>query len=283
MKHIERPQTSYQTITPITRQGTHKLSRILTGSLLTLTLASTTVVTSGGTLAASRAADSAAMASHRTSRTSTNSKLTLIRTINGFGYAAIHGPDAAINSYATPALLAKAPSRHLINLFGPAQNPPPRYTFTIDSFNGSTATVTVRFLYGPSITLTDRMTWVATAAGWKIADITYIPDAFGLRALLYQTCYTFGLAIVHGTDAKINSFATRDLLKRAPSGHLVNLFGLINTPQQVAVQNIHVSGHTASANVVFIFNPREHVVRASEWQYTSAGWKLSAIGGYGRG
>ena len=283
MKHMNNRQTDKQSITINQRKDFNSMTRIFAGTILTLGMVTSTVTTTITAFAASHMRPSSVSVSGAAPQTSSHSIAGLLHAVNGFGYAATHGPDSAINSYATQALLAQAHSGHLVNLLGPAQNPPPRYTFTLDAFNDSSATVTMRFRYNPSTTLTDRMTWVVTQTGWKISNIQYIPDTTGVRILLFAATDSFSWAVVHGTDARINSFATPDLLRRAPSRHLVNLFGLMNTPQHVVVQNVRLRGHTASGEVVFIFNPREHVTRTSVWTYTRAGWKLAAIGKYGRG
>jgi hypothetical protein len=141
----------------------------------------------------------------------------------------------------------------------------------------------MRFPYNASTTLIDRMTWVATAGGWKIASIQYVPDATGLRALLFEASNGLGRAVVSGTDAQINHFATGDLLRRAPAGHLVNLFGLQNRPQSVSIQNVRLTGHSATASLVFRFGSQTQFSRPSDWVYTDAGWRLAGVGIYGRG
>lgn len=282
--HIVKTHSSNQTtLQNTTRKETTIMSRTIAGSILALGLAASTVTGSGATFAASQSATRPAAAQLSAAQARAHTQSALMRAVNSFGYAVTHGPDATINSYATPALLTKAPARHLINLLGPAQNPPQRYTFTIDTFRGTAATVTMRFPYNPSTTLTDRMTWVATATGWKVVSIQYLPDATGLRLLLYESSNGFSRAVVSGTDAQINGFATRDLLNRAPAGHLVNLFGLQNRPQSVSIQNVRLTGQSATATLVFRFGSQTQISRPSTWVYTDSGWRLAGVGIYGRG
>jgi hypothetical protein len=105
----------------------------------------------------------------------------------------------------------------------------------------------------------------------------------GRYALLIQTANRFSLAVMRGSDAEINRFATPDLLRRAPAGHLVNLFGIGNVPHDVFIRAIQLNGASASATLVFSFGSAVQANRASTWQYTADGWKLAGIGQYGKG
>ena len=94
----------------------------------------------------------------------------------GFGKAVIQGPDAAINAYATPALLSQAPDRHLINLLH-LLNIPGSYAWHINAYDGRSAAVTMSWIFSAgshSTTINDRLLWMKTASGWRIAKITYL-------------------------------------------------------------------------------------------------------------
>lgn len=87
----------------------------------------------------------------------------------GLGYAVLHGNRSTINSYATPALLKRAPAGHLINLMG-MQNLPGSFRYTVDSSGANSATVTMKWAFGRS-TVVDRLDWVKTVAGWRVSAV----------------------------------------------------------------------------------------------------------------
>ena len=92
-----------------------------------------------------------------------------------FAHAVIHGPNAAINSYATPRLLGKAPAGHLTNLLH-LQNIPSDATVRTNSVSRTQVTVTVRWFFGSKnpVQVIDRLHWIKTTSGWKIDGIDYV-------------------------------------------------------------------------------------------------------------
>src|SRR5689334_4893355 len=86
--------------------------------------------------------------------------------------AATH-PRAQSGSVATPALLSHTPARHVINLMGPAQNPPQAFRFQVASNAGNRASISITWKWGANGNLTNT-TWVLTSAGWMLDAMHYV-------------------------------------------------------------------------------------------------------------
>lgn len=241
------------------------MNRSIRTSILALGLAATSVAGSQPALAASPAGAPQHRA-HQTGRA-------LMQTVTNFGYAVIKGPDARINGYATPDLLAKAPAHRLISLIGPAQYSPTAFHFTIDAYTGSRASVTVTWKSG-ALGLVNSTSWVYTAQGYKLSAMQYVRSTIDRGSLLGANN-----ALAHGlTQGKnVNSFATTGLLLQAPDGQLSSIFGFHNPPRTWTVKVNQLTANAASVDVSFQFGQQTTDVRRLLWSYTAHGWKLSAI------
>lgn len=88
------------------------------------------------------------------------------------GFAVLRGNNTAINRHAAADLLKAAPAGQLVNILG-MQNLPGRFAYTVDSVRGPYATATMTWIFGRS-TVVDRLRWVSTNAGWRIADVKIV-------------------------------------------------------------------------------------------------------------
>lgn len=245
------------------RKEKHAMARSFSAALLGLALAATTI-------------GSAHTASAATLR---QTQASLSSTVTAFGYAAIRGPGNKADTFATPALLARAPAHHVSNLMGSAQNPPQSFTFRIDAYAGASANVTITWKWGAQGNI-DSTTWVSTAAGWKLSAMRYV-RSLATRESLLATNYAFQHAISQGQN--VNSYGTADLLRRAPQGQLYGFFGYQNPPVSTLARLNWISSDTASMTLSFAFGPHLTDTKRVIWVYTAAGWKVNRVAGHGRG
>jgi hypothetical protein len=248
--------------------------RRLATPILALGLATSVLAGTGTALAASHPA-AAAKATDRT-------QAGLISSIKGFGYALIGGPDARINRYATPALLAKAPGGHLVNLLGPAQNPPASFTFRVTAYTGTTGAATMELKRG-SAPLLERTTWVYTPAGWKLSNLQYA-GTVATRESLQIANYSFMRELQQG-GRNLNDYATPQLLRQAPGGQLINYYGFQNPFSRSSVSINWLSGSTGQVTQRFAFGPQNInvQVRVVTWTHADGFWRISGVAGAGRG
>jgi hypothetical protein len=245
--------------------------RHFTAPLLALGIATSAVAGTASALAASHPA--------ATVKATDRSQAGLIRTISGFGYALIGGPDAKINSYATTTLLAKAPSGHLINLLGPAQNPPASFTFRVTAYTGYTGAATMELKRG-SYALIERTGWTYTGGTWKLSSLQYAGTTATREALMTAN-YAFMHDLQQGRN--VNAYATPDFLRHAPGGQLINFYGFQNPFRSSSVSVNWLSGGTAQVTQRFDFGAQTVLVRIVTWSYTDSGWKITGVAGPGRG
>jgi hypothetical protein len=255
---------------PSTTTKGKTMFRRLTTPILALGIATSLIAGTAPALAASH---------HRIAPETERSQAGLMSSIKGFGYALIQGPDARINRYATPALLAKAPAGHLINLLGPAQNPPASFTFRVTAYTGYTGTATMELKRGAPA-LIERTQWVYTAAGWKLSALQYAGTTATRESLLTSN-YAFLRDLQQGRN--VNGYATPELLRHARTGQLMDFYGFQNPFRGSSVSVNWMSGGTAQVTQRFDFGALNRPVRIVTWSYTATGWKISGVAAPGRG
>jgi hypothetical protein len=88
----------------------------------------------------------------------------------------------------------------------------------------------------------------------------------------------FGYAVVSGRHARVDRYATRVMLRSAPAGHVLNLVGGPQTrTSSFTFRVTRFTGSIGAATLQLKQGASSRVER-TQWTYTHAGWKLSALG-----
>lgn len=249
-----------------------KESSSMKRSILASALALGIALTALGPITTTSAA-SAPAGSHRAA----NTLVRLARTIDGFGYAVINGPDRAINGYATAALLRRAPGGHLVNLIGPMQNPPSGYHYRISAYNSANAAVIMTWTWGQSTGLNDRLILLNTSAGWKVNTIQVLGRFVDRHAGLIAANNLFAQRLKYSSSFALNDFASRGLLDRAPNHMVAAYFPMQNPPRSVSYHIDRFTSSTANVTMTLDWGSAVRQYKLLTWAFTASGWQLASV------
>lgn len=209
----------------------------------------------------------------------------LMNANNAFAYYVFHGEGGALNQMATAQLRAQAPSHQLVNLLH-LQNLPSSWGGRVYNATQQRGTSDMVFKFGHTTTITDRLQYIKVGGTWKVSKITYLRTWINPNPIsaLVQANDGLATAMIHGPDAVINSYATPQLLAKAPARHLVNLLsgGMQNPPGNYGFRVESRGGPSVAvrgrAKVMMDFDNGSVTVRNRLfWTKTAADWKLSNV------